>query len=307
MYCKKCGKKIPDTARFCDRCGQPVKSGSGNGQNRENRRKQMNERKKDSYESYRKRKMQRETERKRLEKKRKMITTWLIILAFVLSIGLGFYAYYATMNGAKQENNASASPTAAATQKSSESPEDESEENSGESIIEDEESSETPEPENDDSDDDSDLEEAIGKYDTYESANDFECIYPAAFEDGDISNNDTVKSLKDPNAEDTIMLISYEEVGKSVTAGSILSDFKDNNSVSNDEGEPEMLTEGNSYSITYIRNGQKRHRCGVILDNTKHVYYDFNHDNMSEYSNEYAEYINDIDEYLKKQTKKNSD
>ena len=65
-----------------------------------------------------------------------------------------------------------------------------------------------------------------------------------------------------------------------VFQNNVNKDFKNNNSVSSEEGEPEMLTDGNFYSITYIRNGQKRHRCGVILDNTKHVYYDFNHDNL---------------------------
>lgn len=276
MYCKKCGKKISDKTRFCDRCGHPSKSGSAVKSTQSSRRHppkhSSSKRKPDSYDIYRKNKMKREAEKRHREKRRKRISMWLIFFAMILSVGAGFYAYYSMMqninNGGSDLNDDLKVPSAA----------EENAENS-ELVTE--------------NDIDEDVEVSGDYYMHIDSNYNFECPYPSGFEVGTTSNQNIRLSLFDPDG-DAQMIISCEEIASTQTANNLMRDYVKGIGVD----EFESLAGENYYEVTFARNAKINHRKAVIVNEGEIIYYDFVYGNVSDYADQYEEYIEYIDKHF---------
>lgn len=282
MYCKNCGKKLSESARFCDRCGQPSGTAPKKPQrtsSAQGKKQAVSRRQPDSYDRYRKKQLQKEAERKRRRKRTRIITIWVILIALAGAVGGGIYAYYYTMkNSGGDWTGANASASPAGTQQSSPSPSA---------------SSEADRPEETSaasSQDNSGCEIYI------DSAYGFRCPYPAKFETGTLSNRNTRLSLKDPEG-DGEMLISYEKISETQTAANLMRDYVKGIGVSADfnrAGE-------NWYEVDFKRNGKVNHRKAVIIDNSKYVYFDFTYNENTEHKKVYDSYIDYADEYLENQ------
>jgi len=273
MYCKKCGKKISDKTRFCDRCGHPSKSKS-TGKNSQNSRKHppkhsSSKRKPDSYDIYRKNKMKREAEKRHREKRRKRISMWLIFFAMILSVGAGFYAYYSTMQNI----------------------------NNGESGLTDEVKVPSDTGENAGTVTDNDLNEESEPSEKYFMHKDdvygFECPYPSSFEIGTTSNENIRLSLLDPEG-DAEMLISRKEIASTQTANNLMRDYVKGIGVD----EFDSLAGDNYYEVTFTRTAKINHRKAVIVNEGEVIYYDFVYGSVSEHADEYEEYIEYIDAHF---------
>ena len=100
MYCKKCGRKLDDDMRFCDRCGQSVRQSQNTG--KEAVRREIKELQEERLN--RKQKLQeKEQEKKRINiKKMNMLTVVFIVLFSVLIIAV--ITYIATMEKSKSND-----------------------------------------------------------------------------------------------------------------------------------------------------------------------------------------------------------
>ncbi|MBP3359714.1 MAG: zinc ribbon domain-containing protein [Clostridia bacterium] len=283
MYCKKCGKKLSDSARFCDRCGQPSGTAPKKTQRPaapQNRTQTLSKRQQDSYDRYRKKQLQKEAEKKRRRKRTRIITIWVILIALLGSVGGGLYAYYYTMkNSGGDWTGANASASPADTQQSSPLP-------SASSETAQAAASATASAAQDNSGCEIYIDNAYG----------FKCPYPAKFETGTLSNRNTRLSLKDPDG-DGEMLISYEKISETQTAANLMRDYVKGIGVSADfnrAGE-------NWYEVDFTRNGKVNHRKAVIIEKNKYVYFDFTYNENTEHKKVYDSYIDYADEYLDNQ------
>ena len=100
MYCKKCGRKLEDDMRFCDRCGQSVRQSQNTG--KEAVRREIKELQEERLN--RKQKLQeKEQEKKRINiKKMNTLTVVFIILFSVLVIAV--ITYIATMEKSQSDD-----------------------------------------------------------------------------------------------------------------------------------------------------------------------------------------------------------
>lgn len=104
MYCKKCGRKLEDGMRFCDRCGQSVRQNQKSGQ--DVRRKEIEGLKKERLNRRQKllekeqRKEQKKGTKRRANKKMNILAVVFVILFCILVIAI--IAYNITIN--KSEN-----------------------------------------------------------------------------------------------------------------------------------------------------------------------------------------------------------
>ena len=272
MVCKKCGKKLPDRAHYCDRCGA----------------KQINNIKSqktpamENYDSYRKRKMKYELEKRRRKRKMRIALVWIILIAIVGAIGAGVYSYKFMM-----QNRSEALVSTTETDVPEATEETEQTEEFEETALE-ETSSPTSTPEN-------------SEYEVYiDRAYGFKCAYPIGFVTGSLANKNTRLSLIDETG-DGEMLISYQKAGKTDTASTLMRSYVGGLGV-----DPDFNRAGeNWYSVTFTRSGRINHRLGTINGDLMHVYYDFIYEQGSDKRSEYEEYIDYIDEFLKNQISKN--
>ena len=273
MYCKKCGKKISDNARFCDRCGQPVPA----------QRPQPKKRELDSYDRYRKKKMQKEAQRRRQKKRVAVIVVWAIIIAVIVSVAGGLYAHNYIMKNAP--DGVQAMPGVSPTPKPSET-------------VEPTASTAAKSEEPDDSEGgsmNSASDEGCQIY--IDNVYGFRCPYPSEFEVDNLSNQNTRLSLKDAEGGGR-MIISYEKISDTDNGASLMRDYVGGIGVS-----PEYNRAGeNWYSVSFVRNGKVNHRKGIIINGTEHVYYDFTYDQLSDKKAKYEDYTDYIDEFLDTQT-----
>lgn len=272
MICKKCGRKLPDRAHYCDRCGAKQIN------NIRNQKTQAME----NYDSYRKRKMQHELEKRRRKRKMRIAVLWIILIAIAAAIGGGIYSYkYMMQNRSEQLVGAAPTETVEPT------PEVAEEENSEETVPEEEEPTATPAAENSD-------------YEVYiDRAYGFKCAYPIGFVTGSLANKNTRLSLVDETG-DGEMLISYQKAGKTDSASTLMKSYVNGLGV-----DPDFNRAGdNWYSVTFTRSGRINHRLGTINSDLMHVYYDFIYEQGSDKRTEYEEYIDYIDEFLKNQISK---
>lgn len=278
MYCKKCGKKLPDSSRFCDRCGQPTNAAPKKSRPKQDAPKR---RQNDSYDNYRKKKMQHEVQRRRRQRQTRIITVWAIIIAILVAVGAGFGAYYITMKNLT-ENKVTASPSpSASTSAASEAPSESAAAQKSEAA-----------QDSDNSGCDIYIDKSYG----------FKCAYPSDFETGTLANSNTKLSLKDPSG-DGEMLISCEKVSESQTMSVLLRDYVKGIGV-----EPDFNRAGDDwYTVTFTRNGKVNHRKAVLFDKALLVYYDFTFSEGSDNKAKYSGYITYIDEYIEKQLHKTSD
>lgn len=294
MNCKKCGKRLSDKARYCDRCGSAVK---GAASSMSVARKTTSSRggtavatkpttrSKNSYDAYRKKKMQEELEQRRRRRKVRIAILWIILLAIIGAVGGGLYAYTYMMRGGTPENEeASVSETdipisnpekteSIQTPEATQTPKPTA----------------TPEPNDNNPGCDIYIDRAYG----------FKCAYPADFETGSLMNKNTRLSLEDGSG-DAQVLICHEKINKSDTASGLMRDYVEGLGV-----DPEFNRAGDKwYSVTFIRNGRVQHRKAVILDDSQFVYYDFVYEQGSDNKNKYEDYIDYMDDYLEKQITK---
>ena len=278
MYCKKCGKKLPDSSRFCDRCGQPTYAPQ-----KKSAQRRPAQPKHDSYDTYRKKKMQHEAQRRKQQRRTRNVAALAIVIAILAAIGAGFGTYYFTMKNLNENKAAtsSAQPSATASEAASEKPS--------------ESASEIAKATYDDG-----LSENNSDFDVYiDKSYGFKCAYPSEFETGTLANSNTKLSLKDPKG-DAEMLISCEKVSDSRTTSVLLRDYVKGIGV-----EPDFNRAGDDwYSITFTRNGKINHRKAILLDKALFVYYDFTFAEGSDNKPKYTKYITYMDEYLEKQLHK---
>lgn len=290
MNCKNCGKRLSEQARYCDRCGSPIKnSSSGRGGSKKTYSSgggtavatKTSTRSKDSYDNYRKKKMQRELEQRRRRRKARIAIVWIIFLAIIGAVGGGLYAYTYMMRGINDQTDSTptqvvqvATQTAEATEDADETPEPKP--------------TATPEQEDDNPGCEVYIDRAYG----------FKCAYPADFDTGSLMNKNTRLSLESSSG-DAQVLICYEKINKSDTASGLLKDYVDGLGV-----DAEFKKSGDKwYSVTFIRNGRIQHRKAVIMEDNQLVYYDFAYDQGSDNKNTYEDYIDYMDDYIEKQMK----
>ncbi len=270
MICKKCGRKLPDRAHYCDRCGAKQIS---------NVRSQKTEAM-ENYDRYRKRKMQYELEKKRRKRKMRIALVWIVLIAIASAVGGGIYSYSFMMKN-RSEELVGASETIEAT---------------SEVVTETETAEETtpePSPEETSEADNSEYEVYIDR------AYGFKCAYPTGFVTGNLANKNTRLSLVDETG-DGEMLISYQKAGKTDTASNLMRSYVNGLGV-----DPDFNRAGdNWYSVTFTRSGRVNHRLGTIDSELTHVYYDFTYEEGSDKRQEYEKYIDYIDEFLQKQISK---
>ena len=271
MICKKCGKKLPDRAHFCDRCGAKQIN---------NVRSQKTEAM-ENYDSYRKRKMKYELEKKRKKRKMRIALVWIVFLAIAGAIGGGMYSYSYMMKNRPEELVGTSEPV--------ESPDE---------IAETESTEETNVPEETEPEKTPEVEES--EYEVYiDRAYGFKCAYPIGFVTGNLANKNTRLSLVDETG-DGEMLISYQKAGKTDTASNLMRSYVNGLGV-----DPDFNRAGeNWYSVTFTRNGRINHRLGTVNSELMHVYYDFTYEEGTDRREEYERYIDYIDEYLQKQVSK---
>lgn len=297
MNCKNCGKRLSEKALYCDRCGTPVKAtrtsrstttakknSSGRTSTAVATKKPQTDNR-DSYDRYRKKKMQRDLELKRRRRRARIAIVWAIFLALAGAIGGGIYAYTYMMRGVNPQPTPE--PTEEVQVEETELPE---------ATIEPEstEKAKSTEKAEDDA--------ASNGCETYiDRAYGFKCAYPADFVTGSLANKNTRLSLKDPDG-DGEMLISYEKISKSETATNLMRDYVGGLGV-----DPDFNRAGEKwYSVTFTRNGRVNHRKATILDSTQLVYYDFVYDQGSDNRNKYEDYIDYMDDYIEKQALKSN-
>lgn len=273
MICKKCGKKLPDRAHYCDRCGAKQIN------NIRNQKTPAME----NYDSYRKRKMKYELEKRRRKRKMRIALVWMILIAIVGAIGAGVYSYRYMM---QNRSEALVSTTETDVPESTEETEETEETQEPEEI-----SKETPSPS---------VAPENSDYEVYiDRAYGFKCAYPIGFVTGSLANKNTRLSLVDETG-DGEMLISYQKAGKTDTASTLMRSYVGGLGV-----DPDFNRAGeNWYSVTFTRSGRINHRLGTINGDLMHVYYDFIYEQGSDKRSEYEEYIDYIDEFLKNQISK---
>lgn len=294
--CRRCGKKLPNDARICAYCGLKLTTQQVNTK-KTTAKKQSTGRqsapKRDSYDRYRKQKMQQEIKKKRRRKRIRLLIFWLILLAIAGAVFGGMYAnkHYSSILNPSAEPAEEVHNNGAETEKSTDTEADEASA-----------SEPTKEPEA--------TPEATSKAQTldekvesngcvvYEdSSYDFKCAYPADFVEGTLKTNNTRASFKDENGG-AEMLINFEKTGKSDTAEKLLEEYLNKIGV-----DPDVDNSGdNFYSVTFTRGGRINHRKAIISDG-KYIYYDFMYDQGSDSKAVYEDYIDFIDMYLEQANK----
>ena len=292
MYCKNCGRKLEDTARFCDRCGQmagtvPPRQKPQGRQDTDNagrNNKRFESQGRDSYSEYRKKKMQNDLDAKRRKKKTRILVIWVAIITIVAAVGGGIFANRQTKSQleAEKAKKTGVTPTETATEQADESSSEEPEETS-----ENKQSAEKSETA-----DNPDVE-------VYrDSMYDFKCPCPSYFEQGTLANNNTRLSLSDPDG-DGKMLICCEKISGNQSPAVLMREYVNGIGV-----EPDFNRAGtNWYAVTFTRNSKTNHRKAIIIDNSTYMYYDFSYNSASDNKSKYEEFIEYADGYLDKQYK----
>ena len=294
--CRRCGKKLPNDARICAYCGLKLTTQQSSGKKTTAKKQTSSGRqtaaKRDSYDRYRKQKMQQEIKKKRRRRRIRILIFWLLVLAIAGAVFGGMYAnkHYSSVINPSTEPTGEVHTSSAEPEKSDDSEDDAS----------------TPKP----TKEPEVTPAATSKAQTldekaensgcvvYEdSSYDFKCAYPADFVEGTLKTNNTRVSFKDENGG-AEMLINFEKTGKSDTAEKLLEDYLNKIGV-----DPDVDNSGdNFYSVTFTRGGRINHRKAVISDG-KYIYYDFMYDQGSDSKSKYEDYIDFIDMYLEQANK----
>lgn len=292
MYCKKCGRKLRNEARFCDHCGQSTKETRTQSTSKTTGARTQGSSKARS--EYEKNKKQRQLERERVQKKRRT-AFFLLLIAIVVAAVLGFASYNMTKNELDKEKQ-----TVEETLKP---------ENTEETVKTDtEESEETETPSKNTPKPTEVSEKAEQKNEKYyetvanscniyrdDRMDSIRCPYPESFEQGSKSNKNTVISLVDP-LNDGAMMICAEAVGTGKSASVLMKNY-----AAGVGGSIKTSRAGDGwYEISFERNNKINHRKAVIADGLC-VYYNFSYDVDSSEASSYEEYIEYIDYYLDKE------
>lgn len=294
MYCKKCGRKLRNEARFCDYCGQSTKeTRTQSTLKTSGTRTQSSSKTRSDYE---KNKKQRQLERERVQKNRRT-AFFLLLIAIVAAAVLGFASYNMTkteLDKEKQGAEETLKPesTEKTVKKENEGLEDEAEETTSENTPKPTEVTEKAEEKNDK------YYETVAKScNLYrdDRMDNIRCPYPENFQQGSKANKNTVISLVDP-LNDGSMMICAETVGAGKSASVLMKNY-----AAGIGGSIKTSRAGDGwYEISFERNNKLNHRKAVIIDGLC-VYYDFSYDVDSSEASSYQEYIEYIDYYLDKE------
>lgn len=264
MYCKNCGKKLPDNARFCDRCNMSVRKMESKMELIEELKAERIARQKAKAVQERYKQMQQKKRRRRK----------LIILAAVFVLILGFvsgitvYIDYINNSDFNKPDNyengtvaytdspsataENVSPTPVATPKS------------GTAAV-------SP---NED-----------GYIET--SAGGVKFAYPRGY---DKTGGNGILNLSD---RDSSAVITVYQEETSSTAKDIMKTYADKT----DGSVTKSIAGDGWYSITVSKPTETRHRAGIISGG-KHTYYEITYPAASEKEGEYTESIEYMDSYF---------
>ena len=288
MYCKKCGRKLREEARFCDYCGQSTKETRSQSAPKTTRTQSSSK----ARSEYEKNKKQRQIERERVQKNRRT-AFFLLLVAIVVAAVLGFASYNMTKTELDKEKQVTEeTQTPKTTQEPIETEDDTEEEKTSEATPKSTETSQKTEEKNEK------YYESVAKScNIYrdDRMDSIRCPYPESFEQGSKSNKNTVISLVDP-LNDGAMMICSETVGTGKSASTLMKNYAEGVG-----GSIKTSRAGDGwYEITFERNNKLNHRKAVVVDGLC-VYYDFSYDVDSGESSSYEEYIEYIDYYLDKE------
>lgn len=293
MNCKYCGKRLSESARFCDRCGEPVgrrTTPKSNSSSKKPSTKKPVQKNGDSYDKYRKRKMQQELEAKRRKRKRRLVVVWVILLTLICAIAGGIYAHTYMLQNVLDIETVDILEQGETNNKATEENQEEQAE-----ITPSPSPSASPSPTPTEI-----AQEDTSGCDIYiDRAYGFKCAYPSRFVTGTLSNNNTRLSLRDGEGDGQV-LISYQKISKTDTASSLMKEY-----VNGLGADPDINRAGdNWYSVTFSRSGRINHRFAVVIPEEQYIYYDFVYEQGTAFKSEYDGYIDYMDKYLQKQVSK---
>ncbi len=290
MYCKKCGRKLRNEARFCDYCGQSTKETRTSSASKPSgtARSQSSSKARAEYDRNKK---QRELERQKVQKKR-TTALFLFLIAIVAALVLGFASYNMTKTELDKEKGITTEETEAPKNTEEALEDDETEETEAPK-----KTSQPTETEKAEVKNEKYYEDIAKKCNIYRDSRteNIRCPYPESFEQGSKSNKNTVISLVDP-LNDGSMMICSETVGTGKSASVLMKNY-----AAGVGGSIKTSRAGEGwYEITFTRNNKINHRKAVVVDGVS-VYYDFSYDVDSSEASSYEEYIEYIDYYLDKE------
>lgn len=268
VYCKNCGKKLPDDARFCDRCNMSVRKMESKMEMIEELKEERLARKKAKAVQERYKKMQ----QKKRHRHRLIAAGIVLILALgVISAVVSNIYYRNTSDFNTPAVTESAQPVQSAGASATPAPDAvvvggaKSTPASGTAAV-------SPNS-------DGYIETVIGG---------ISFAYPRGYE----RRNDSgaYLSLKDSNGE-AVITVNSEETESAVV--DLMKEYID------DMGGTfiNSFTGSNWYTVAVSRDSEMYHRCGV-LENGVHVWYEMRYPSASDKEGEYTETIEYMDEFL---------
>lgn len=279
MYCKKCGRKLDDDMRFCDRCGQSVRQGQQTG--KEARKREIKELKEERLN--RKQKLQEKDNKKKRKKNssnKKNTKVLAVIFMLLLLILIAFITYRAIV---KESENAAwrtsdGSVAINATEEPTQSP---APTNEAGVVI-------TPAP--------TSTAYAITTEINADGYREFKCTggavlpYPASFIQQNTSGNVRLNAY-DQTGGGAVTLTEKGPV--SGAARELMSEYAKEQS-----GNVKYSRAGEGwYVVETEEDGVVRHRKCLVINNIA-VYYDFSYSNTSNLAEQYSKYITYMDEHF---------
>lgn len=274
MYCKKCGRKLEDGMRYCDRCGQSVRQNRNTG--KEARRKEIEELKKERLN--RRQKLQEKEKKKQknrqINKKRINVLAVIFIVLFCILI-IAVIVYNATLS--ESENAVWRTRDGAVELNTTTVP------------------SQSPAPTNNANMPTATAYALTGEVnaDGYREFKHSESIvlpYPATFEQQRAENGEKL-NLYDKSGGASIVL--KDEGPVSAQAKALMSEYAKSQS-----GKVSYSRAGDGwYVVETIENDIVHHRKCLIVNN-RTVYYDFTYSTTSSAASTYKRQIEYIDEHF---------
>lgn len=273
MYCKNCGKKLPDDARFCDRCNMSVRK-MGNKMDLIEELKEERLARKKEQEVKERFKSIKKTKRRR---RSKAVIAVILVLALGIVSGVAMYIHY--MN-TSDLNRPAAGVTAAPTATAASIPVQTVRVIDGNS---------TPSPQITPASGTAAVSPNEDGYieTTVEGA---AFAYPRGYERRN-NSSDVLLSLRDSDSE-AVITVDAEDTEES--AKDLMRGYADRNSGT----VAESLAGDDWYSITISNGSENYHRCGIVRAG-KHIYYEMRYPTASEKEGEYREDIQYMDDHFK--------